>query len=191
MAENIFFVGDDTYVAEIIMLGSNFAPVGFATCNGQLLAISQNTALFSLLGTFYGGNGTSNFALPNLAGMVPIGAGNGVGLTPRNLGDTGGVEQVTLTANELPSHTHVINKRALAIPAGDVNNTYNPVSNYTGAAATTPLYAAGAGSGALQAVKSSLQALPLGVTPQPVNNMQPYLAITFAIAMQGIFPPRS
>lgn len=191
MADNNFFVGDETFVAEILMLGCNFAPVGFALCNGQLIPISQNTALFSLLGTNYGGDGKNNFALPNLQGMVPIGAGDGVGLTPRAVGDTGGLEQVTLSTNELPPHTHVINTRPLALPAGDTNNTYNPVGNYTGAAAATPLYAAGAGSGTLQSVKSSLQASPLGVSAQPINNMQPYLTINFVIALQGIFPPRS
>jgi microcystin-dependent protein len=191
MAENNFFIGDDTFVAEIIMLGCNFAPHGFATCDGQLIPISQNTALFSLLGTYYGGDGKSTFALPNLQGMVPIGAGNGAGLTQRNLGESGGLEAVTLSVNEMPSHSHVINTRSLALPAGRNNNTYNPVGNYTGAAAVTPLYAATAGSGTLAAVKSTLQAFPVSGLQQSIPNLQPYLTITFAIAMQGIFPPRT
>jgi microcystin-dependent protein len=191
MAEKNFFVGDETFVAEIVMLGCNFAPRGFAFCNGQLLPISQNTALFSLLGTYYGGDGKATFALPNMQGMVPIGAGDGPGLTSRYLGETGGQAQVTLTTQELPSHSHVINTRSLALPAGSTNNTSNPTGNYPGAAATTPLYAASAETGSFQAVTASLQALPLGRPAQPVNNMQPFLTINFAIAMQGIFPPRS
>jgi microcystin-dependent protein len=95
------------FVGEIKIFGGNFAPLGHAFCNGQILPISQNTALFSLLGTFYGGNGTSNFALPNLQGSFPMGQGQGIGLTQRSVGELGGVASVTLTTNQMPSHSHV------------------------------------------------------------------------------------
>src|SRR5438034_4503587 len=96
----------DPFVAEIRLFGFNFAPKGWAMCNGQLLPISQNTALFSLLGTTYGGNGQTTFALPNLQGSVPMGAGQGQGLSVRDLGEAGGSEAVTLLASEMPAHTH-------------------------------------------------------------------------------------
>src|SRR5580704_15288785 len=98
----------EPFVAQIQIVGFNFAPIGWAECNGQLIAISQNTALFSLLGTQYGGNGTSNFALPNLQGMSPVHAGNGVGLTPITIGETGGSSTVALTTAQIPSHTHAV-----------------------------------------------------------------------------------
>jgi microcystin-dependent protein len=181
---------DESFVAEIIIVPFSFAPKGFALCNGQLLPISYNTALFSLLGTNYGGDGKTTFALPNMQGMVPLGAGDGIGLTPRYLGESGGADTVTLTVNEMPSHSHIIKTRTLALPVGTANNTSNPVGNYPGVAATTPLYAATAGSGTAP-VKSSLQALPVNSPGDPINNMQPYLTVNFAIAMQGIFPPRT
>src|ERR1700684_1715964 len=96
----------DQFVAEIRIFGFTFPPTGWAYCNGQLLPISQNTALFSLLGTFYGGNGTSNFALPNLQGSMPLGQGQGPGLTPRNLGETGGSSTVTILNTQMPNHAH-------------------------------------------------------------------------------------
>src|ERR1700754_4959277 len=100
--------GVDPFIAEIRIFPFNFAPQGWAMCNGQLLPISQNTALFSLLGTQFGGNGTSNFALPNLQGNIPIGFQQGPGLTPYSMGDTGGGQSVTLTSGQLPSHTHTL-----------------------------------------------------------------------------------
>lgn len=182
---------DESFVGEIIMLGCNFAPLGFALCNGQLLPINSNTALFSLLGTTYGGNGVSTFALPNLQGRVLLGVGQGTNLTNRNWGDQGGQEQVTLTINELPPHTHPINKRALSLPAGGTNDAYDPVDHYPGVAASTPLYASAAGAGSLAGTTPDITALALNTTAQPVSNMQPYLTINFVIALQGIFPPRS
>src|SRR5260370_34205681 len=110
----------DPFVGEIRQFGFNFAPTGGAMCNGQLLPISQNTALFSILGTTYGGDGKSTFALPNLQGCVPMGAGAGPGLSPRDLGETGGSEAVTLLASEMPVHTH-----AAACNSGD-GNRYGP-----------------------------------------------------------------
>ncbi|TWF39862.1 microcystin-dependent protein [Chitinophaga polysaccharea] len=178
------------FVAEIMIFGCNFAPQGFAFCEGQLMPISQNTALFSLLGTYYGGDGKSNFGLPNLQGRVPIGVGQGQGLTQRDLGEQGGVETVTLTLAELPSHTHLVTQTPLAIPVGDVNNTYNPVGNYLGTTAGTQLYGSIPDTGNIP-LKSTIQAANGGYPNLPLNNMQPYLALNFVIALQGVFPPRT
>lgn len=178
------------FVAEIMIFPFNFPPVGFAFCAGQLMPISSNTALFSLLGTNYGGDGKSNFALPNLQGCVPIGAGQGPGLSQRYLGETGGSETVAITLAELPAHTHVIKQRTLALPTGDVNNTYNPVGNYLGTTAGTSLYGSAANNNSIN-IKSTIQAGPAGFAGTPVNNMQPYLTLNFVIALQGVFPPRT
>lgn len=179
------------FVAEIMIFPFNFPPLGFAFCQGQLLPISSNTALFSLVGTYYGGDGKSNFALPDLQGRVPIGMGQGPGLTLHDIGETGGTETVTLTVAELPSHTHLIAQTPLAIPVGDVNNTYNPVGNYLGTTAGTQLYGGGPGPGNSNIpLKSTIQAANGGFPNLPLNNMQPYLTLNFVIAMQGVFPPR-
>ena len=108
----------EPYIAEIFMGGMNFAPRGYSTCAGQILSIAQNTALFSLLGTTFGGNGQTTFALPDLRGRVPMGQGQGPGLTDRSLGEQGGAENVTLTINEMPSHNHTLNAVS---EAGDVS----------------------------------------------------------------------
>ncbi len=172
----------DQFVAEIRMFAGNFAPVGWAFCQGQIMSISQNTALFSLLGTTYGGNGTSNFALPNLQGSVPVSVGQGAGLSLRDLGETGGASAVTLTTAELAAHTHV------ASASTNDANTGNP----TGALLaipdpTNPIYVGSPGA--------ALDFGPLTVgTPGPTaahNNLQPYLVVNFIIALQGIFPARS
>ena len=105
----------DQFVGEIRIVPFDFAPLGWALCNGQLLAISQNTALFSLLGTYYGGNGTSNFALPNLQGSAPMNQGNGIGLTPRIMGEVGGETAVTLLVSQMPAHTHTAKNAAVWI----------------------------------------------------------------------------
>jgi len=165
-----------------MIAGFNFAPLGWAFCNGQVLPISQNTALFSLLGTFYGGDGKSNFALPNLQGQVPLhvgGSGQGPGLSQYDLGESFGTETVTLLSTEIPSHTHTIPPT----PAShDERTTDRPAGAYP---TTGGVYAS-----------SSDSAAPLGQTPtsaaggQAHNNLQPYLALTFVIALQGVFPAR-
>lgn len=181
---------DDRFVAEIIMVPFNFDPKGYAACNGQLLPISQYTALFSLLGTTYGGDGMSTFALPDLSGRVPVGEGQGPGLSLRQLGEQGGEESVTLLTSEMPIHTHSLLKRPLALPAGTANNTHTPLGNYPGVAASQPLYSATPNSANVGSpLKSSLQAGPAG-GGLPVNNIQPSLTIRFVICMQGVFPPR-
>jgi microcystin-dependent protein len=171
------------FVAEIRIFGFNFAPVGWALCNGQLLPISQNTALFSLLGTTYGGNGTSTFGLPNLQGCAPLDAGQGPGLSDRVLGETGGQTTVTLSSNHLPIHAH---SNAAFTSAGNQNS---PVNNACATAKvqrqTANLYSSTDGAtmnaGALAATGGG----------QPHNNMPPYLVLNFCIAMQGVFPSRN
>jgi microcystin-dependent protein len=172
----------DQFVAEIRMFGCNFAPTGWAQCNGQLLPISQNTALFSLLGTFYGGDGKSTFALPNLQGCVPIAQGQGPGLSDRFLGETSGSPNITLLQTEIPTHTHFA--RTHAADAGD-NPTPGP----------TVVLARANGGQAYQTTTTGLILMaPQTLAPAggslPHNNMQPYLSVTFCIALQGIFPPR-
>lgn len=173
------------------MFAGNFAPTGWALCNGQLLLIGQNTALFSLLGTTYGGDGKSTFALPNLQGRYPMHWGQGPGLTDRAPGESGGEATVTLLESELPQHTHV--------PSGSLTptlrcvtgsgNQATPVGNVPAGEAfgTTATYA--------PAADQSTMALPVATQPvgasQPHENMPPALAVTFIIALQGVFPPRS
>ncbi len=167
----------DPFVAEIRIFPFNFAPLGWAFCNGQLLPISQNTALFSLLGTTYGGDGKSNFALPNLQGSAPMHPGQGAGLSLHDLGETGGSEAVTLLESEIAGHTHVVN-----VSGGDG----------TVAGPGGQLFAAGGGMyGPGNMVQLNDQALAPTGGNQPHNNLQPYLTLNFCIALQGVYPPRS
>ena len=170
------------FVAEIRMMGFNFAPTGWAMCDGQLLPISQNTALFSLLGTFYGGDGKSTFALPDLQGSVPIEQGDGAGLSQRFLGEQSGSQTVTLLQSEIPSHTH-------NLMANSTKTGLNP-----GPDPTQILAKSQGGSVYTQVVSAlqpmNLQALSVAGSSFPHNNMMPFLVVNFCIAMQGVFPPR-
>lgn len=170
----------DQFVAEIRIFPFNFAPRGWAFCDGQLLPVSQNTALFSLLGTTYGGDGLTTFALPNLQGSVPMQPGQGVGLSLRDLGEAGGAETVTLLESEMPGHAHSM--RASPDP-GD-NTVPGPSISLAGASGGN-IYST-ATSGEVMAP----QVLPSAGGDQPHNNMQPYLTLSFCIALQGIFPQR-
>jgi len=172
----------DQFVAEIRLFGFNFAPTGWAQCNGQVLPISQNTALFSLLGTTYGGNGQSNFALPDLQGAVPIAAGQGPGLSPYDLGQTGGSATTTLLESEIPGHSHTAS--ASTTPLGTVSMPSSEVG-YSRPATGTPYGSAGA------VTTMSPLALTTAGGGQPHNNLQPYCVLNYCIALQGIFPPRS
>lgn len=175
------------FVGQIQLFGFNFAPRGWALCMGQLIPIQQNTALFSLLGTTYGGNGTSNFALPNFGGNAACGQGQGSGLSSRVMGETFGASSVTLLTTEMPAHSHALNiytqpdpsKRqsapasgsALATPGSPSTTAFSvPPPNTT--FAPQMLTAASGGN-------------------QPHQNQQPYLAVNFCIALQGIFPARN
>ena len=174
------------FVAEIRIFGFNFAPKGWALCNGQLLPISQNTALFSLLGTIYGGNGQSTFGLPDLQGSAPLQAGQGPGLSLRDLGETGGEQTVTLLDTEMPLHSHTA-ASANATGAGTLLSPAGNIwANASSRRATVNLYAAGPGNAAMDPATLSVAG-----GSQPHNNMPPYLGLNFCIALQGVFPPRS
>jgi microcystin-dependent protein len=174
----------DPFVAEIRIFPFNFAPKGWAFCDGQLMPLSQNTALFSLLGTVYGGDGKSTFALPDLQGSVPMHPGNfgpGPGLSQHSLGEMGGSETVTLLDSEMPVHTHTVMSVATTFGA----NTNVPTGNAFAESAQGNAY-----TPAANLVQMSEEALtPVG-GDQPHNNMQPYLTLNFCIALQGVFPAR-
>jgi microcystin-dependent protein len=169
----------DPFVAEIRIFPFNFAPKGWAWCDGQLLPLSQNTALFSLLGTTYGGNGKSNFALPDLQGRAPMHPEQGPGLSLHDLGEAGGSETVTLLESEIPSHSHVMRASAQ-------DGTTRIVSGQ--------LPAAGVGAGLYGPQPGDVALAPSALAPaggdQPHNNMQPDTTLYFNIALQGVFPPR-
>jgi microcystin-dependent protein len=173
----------DPFVAEIRIFPFNFAPKGWAFCDGQLMPLSQNTALFSLLGTTYGGNGKSNFALPDLQGRAPMHPGQGPGLSLHDLGEEGGSETVTLLESEIPAHAHQMSVSSQLAFENQVNvggvgqrfalgdgvNMYGPANSLVAMAG---------------------QALAPAGGDQPHNNMMPYLTLNFCIALQGVFPPR-
>ena len=167
------------FVAEIRIFAGNFAPTGWALCNGQLLPISQNTALFSLLGTFYGGDGKSTFALPNLQGAAPMHQGQGPGLSQRFLGEQGGEPNVTLLQTEMPVHAHTLNG------TNQLQQLPDPAS-HTAARANANAYVQTPAS----YTQMNPQAIGLAGGSQPHNNMPPYLGLTFIIALQGVFPAR-
>ena len=172
----------DPFVGEIRLFGCNFPPTGWALCNGQLLPLSQNTALFSLLGTYYGGDGRSTFALPDLQGAAPMHSGQGPGLSGHFLGESGGSSTVTLLASEIPAHSHAL--LATSTP-GEVST---PTAT-TALARSTGKAAYHAADGNQVAMHPQLLA-PAGAS-LPHNNLMPYLVLTFCIALQGVYPPRS
>jgi microcystin-dependent protein len=172
------------FLAEIRIFTGNFAPKGWALCDGQLMSISQNTALFSLLGTTYGGNGTSNFALPNLQGCAPMQAGQGPGLSLRDLGETSGEQTVTLLQTEMPAHSHVVqaDPNPVGLPS-PIGNTWGAILRGLGSAYTASVPA--------NNVQMNPFATSIAGGNQPHNNMPPFLGLTFIIALQGVFPARS
>ena len=173
----------DPFVAEIRIFPFNFAPKGWAFCDGQILPLSQNTALFSLLGTTYGGDGKSHFALPNIQGNAVMHPGQGPGLSLHDLGETGGSETVSLLESEIPSHNHTImaQSQPAQLPAPGSDRTFARSSG--GFAYKAPPY------GSIVPFSGSMLA-PAG-GDQPHNNMQPYLTLNFCLAMQGVYPPRT
>jgi microcystin-dependent protein len=172
----------DPFVAEIRIFPFNFAPKGWAWCDNQLLPISQNTALFSLLGTFYGGDGKSTFALPGLQGSAPMFYGQGPGLSLYDLGQTGGVDYVTLPQSEMPAHSHFMKDHDIDL--GELNAP-SPVRSLAQSANST-IYAPAA-----NLVQMNLQSLTPAGGSLPHNNLMPYLTCYFNIALQGVFPPRN
>jgi len=176
------------FLAEIRIFPFNFAPKGWAFCDGQLMPISQNTALFSLLGTFYGGDGKSNFALPNLQGNVAIHTTQYSGNSPFGqfyLGQTGGVDYVTLLTSEMPAHTHTAqadfdnNNATASSPSGAVPVNATPIHTFSNPSGQTP-----------QIAMMNPAMISVAGGSQPHNNMMPYLTLNYCIALQGIFPAR-
>jgi microcystin-dependent protein len=165
-------MGTEPFIGEVRLIAFTFPPKGWALCNGQLLSISQNAALFSILGTTYGGNGTTNFALPNLQGKVAVHSGNGV-----VLGQTGGSQSVTLTTNQI-NHSHQVSTNATA-------NSVSAAGNFPASSPAGSLYGPTADTTMNTAILS-----PNGGS-QPHNNLQPYLVVLYCIALQGIFPSRN
>lgn len=176
----------DDFLGAIKIFAGNFAPKGYAFCNGQILPIAQNTALFSILGTTYGGNGTTTFALPDLRGRAPIHFGQGPGLSSFALGQTGGVENVTLIQTQIPAHTHTLNVNdanatvhqpaATSVIGAPVDVNGDNVNGFTATAPNTTL---------------SPNAVGISGGSQPHENRPPYLAINYIIALQGIYPSRN
>lgn len=175
----------DPFVAEIRIFPFNFAPKGWAWCNGDLLPLSQNTALFSLLGTTYGGNGKSNFALPDLMGRAPMHPGQGPGLSLHDLGESGGSETVSLLESEIPAHAHTI---SASTGAADEEGQKQPTAAIPGRQQGSNALYTTISSNPLTAM--SFNSLAPAGGDQPHNNMQPYLTFYFNIALQGVFPPR-
>jgi microcystin-dependent protein len=172
----------DPFVAEIRIFPFNFSPKGWAFCDGQILPLSQNTALFSLLGTTYGGDGKSNFALPNMQGNAPMHPGQGPGLSLHDLGETGGSDTVSLLESEIPSHSHALMCNAAPADTGD------PAGNSFGRIVGASPYLPPAGAPLINMADVALA--PAG-GDQPHNNLQPYLTLNFCIALQGVYPPRT
>lgn len=175
----------EPFLGQILIFGLNFPVRGWAQCEGQLLPISQNSALFSLLGTFYGGDGRSTFALPDLRGRVPIGQGQGAGLTDRRLGSTGGAESVTLTAAQMPTHNHIVNATNADGDKGGPGGKILAASPPGGNGSET-IYSDTAPTRTMNSAMISNAGGSLAH-----ENMQPYLALNYQIALQGIFPSRS
>ncbi len=174
------------YLAQIIMFAGNFAPRSWAYCQGQILSIAQNTALFSLLGTTYGGNGQTTFGLPDLRGRVPVGTGQGPGLSNIDLGEMAGSPTHTLISNEMPSHSHTATTTA---KVSSLNaNTEEPAGNVLATQANNFYAPANTANGNLGGVSTTLTNTG---GSQPHNNMQPYLGMNYVICLEGIFPSRN
>ena len=176
------------FLGQIALFPYNFAPRGWALCRGQLLPISQNTALFSLLGTIYGGNGTSNFSLPDLQGRVPIGGGQGPGLSNYTLGEEGGVETVSLLSSENASHNHALNATTDTgtVVTASANQLARPFSGSRASASNGLIYSSGAANTPL-----APNALSITGSNLPHDNIQPSQVLSYCIALQGIFPSRN
>jgi microcystin-dependent protein len=186
----------EPFLGQIFMFGFNFAPVGHAFCRGQLLPISQNTALFALLGTTYGGNGQTTFALPNLQGRAPVGVGQGAGLSAYGLGQETGTETVTVSAAQMPSHSHAFdanNMKGTLRCRDERANQRGPAGNVLAreSSGVTAPFAGGTLQAAMAPAAVGLTGAPALVAAggnQPHNNMQPYLVLNYCIALAGVFP---
>ncbi|MBS1904116.1 MAG: phage tail protein [Bacteroidetes bacterium] len=173
----------EPFIGQIIQTGFNFAPYGYATCDGQLMSIAQNTALFSLLGTQFGGDGRVTFGLPDLRGRAPIHQGQGPGLTPRDMGEMSGSEDVTLINSEMPMHNHLVSTTNVAGALGTPNGNFIAASSDSGSV----VYFRPTSDGSTL----NVQTIGLAGGNQPHDDMEPYLVISFSIALEGIFPSRN
>lgn len=177
----------EPFIAEIRVFGFSFPPKGWALCRGQAIAISQNTALFALIGTQFGGNGQTTFGLPDLQGRGAIGAGNGPGLTPQSIGQKGGTPTVTLLSTQMPQHNHTLNAAQLTPPNADQNVATPTTTARLGRSSPNNLYIA--------PVTPNTQLIPSSISTtsgsQPHENMQPFVAMNYCIATTGIFPSRN
>ena len=171
----------EPFIGEVRMFAGNFAPRGWALCDGQLLSIAQNSALFSILGTTYGGDGRTTFALPDLRGRVPVHPGNGPGLSPRTLGEKNGTENNTLSTSQLPSHTH--NVTVTSYVYDDEANSNDPAGKHP-AVSGENMYSSHTNA------EGGTPDVTIGETGQgqPVNNMQPYITVNYIIALVGYYP---
>lgn len=184
---------DEPFIGEMIMVAFDYAPKGWASCNGQLLSISQNQALFSLLGTTYGGNGVTTFALPDLRSRVPIGFGNGAGLPSYSLGEAAGVENVTLLSANLPAHNHILRADATTAASSNFNVAAagRSLGNSTGLTSAGATFAENVYDTATPAVAMASGTLANAGGSQPHPNIQPYLAVNWVIALVGVYPSRN
>lgn len=178
---------DAPFIGSIVLFAGNFAPRGWSLCQGQLLPIAQNTALFSILGTTYGGDGRTTFALPDLRSRVPVGYGQGPGLSPYDLGELTGVENVSLIASQMPAHNHAVQVSSGQANSAAGNNNYLAVANgnFSGDAVTVNTY-----NGTPNATLG-MNSISVSGGSQPHDNIQPSLCLNYIIALEGIFPSRS
>ncbi|MGB6856117.1 MAG: tail fiber protein [Terracidiphilus sp.] len=178
------------FIGEILMFGGNFAPAGYAMCNGQLIPISQNQVLFSLLGTTYGGDGVNTFALPNLVSRLPVDVGTGVNLSNYALGQTGGAVDATITMSTMPAHTHTLSATQTPANSATIGNTVLPGQPTSG---NPPAFYASQPPGQPTLAFFNMAAGAVSRTggSQPHTNLMPSLCITFIIALQGVYPSRN
>jgi len=182
----------EPFIGEIKLFGFNFAPKGYMTCQGQILSIAQNTALFSLLGTTFGGNGQNTFALPDLQGRMPIGQGQGPGLPPHEMGEVAGTNTVSILTSNMPAHVHTLStvKANIAVNTA-VADSNTPESAYLATNNTTALYSEGPESGKFLAPATISGTTDIAGSGLPISITNPYLTINYSIAVQGIFPSRN
>ncbi|HSC54238.1 MAG TPA: tail fiber protein [Phnomibacter sp.] len=176
----------EPYIGEIFMAGMNFAPVGYLACNGSLVSIAENETLFSLIGTTFGGDGVTTFGLPNLSGRVPVGQGQGAGLTNKIIGETGGVESVTLLTTQIPAHMHNLNAAS-----SNAGNSSTPTNGFLANSGTLDMEYLTPQTPAATTVAMNAGSIGAAGSSLPHNNIQPCLAINFYIAAFGIYPTQS
>jgi microcystin-dependent protein len=182
----------EPFIGEVKLFGFNFAPKGYATCQGQILSIAQNTALFSLLGTTFGGNGQTTFGLPDLQGRAPVGQGQGPGLSGYSMGQIGGVEHTTLLSVNMPQHIHTLNSARVQMRVnGSVGDANSPDGAYLGFNANTTIYTETPGTNEFAAPAAVSGTTDISGGSQPFSILNPYLCMNYSIALQGIFPSRN